>query len=116
MNKRYLISIAVGTTGMVMAMGGVALGKKGIEDIEDCLYDFTANKVDMYDASCKGLCKILGGVAMSTVGGTMVGAAIGNAYIAGNEDIETAPVMISADTIEAAQEHLDLLKKIAEPS
>lgn len=112
MNKRYLASIVVGTTGLCLGMGGVALGKNGVEDIQDCLYDPIADKYDMYESACKGICKIVGGIALSTVGGAMVGGAIGNAYIAGNEDIPTANVMIAADTLEAAQENLDLLKKL----
>ena len=115
MSGRYWLSIGLGCAGLASFTSGLLLAKNGIEDMQDCYYDFLASKEDMYDTACKGMCKVAGGAGLAGVGGALIGIAIGEAYGTGFDDaLPNAPVVLTADTIEAAQENLDIMKKISE--
>lgn len=102
---------AVGAAGAISAMLGVKMIYDGAEELELAYYDPESDKLDMYEASSKAAVKSVIGVTMSAFGGCLIGGAIGKAFDIGQNTID-APVMITANTLEDAQDMLDNMKNI----
>lgn len=111
-SRAKLIGCAVkGAVGGISAMLGVKLIYDGAEELELAYYDPKSDKLDMYKAATKAVLKCTGGIALSGVGGFLIGSAVTDSFIAGQNSLN-APVMISANTIEDAQNMIDNMKNL----
>lgn len=115
-SKGQLILSTIGVAaGCLTALGGFKLACDGINELEDTVYDFKADKFDVYEASGEAVVKTVVGIALCGIGGTVAGSSVACAFDAGqNSVIEAAkaqaPVQIAAKSIDEAQKFLDAMK------
>ena len=68
-----MIGVGVGTLACV---GGFKLASDGINEVEDTLYDFKADKFDVYEASGNAIIKAAAGMALIATGASVATSSV----------------------------------------
>lgn len=117
-SKGELIWSMVGVTvGTLACVGGFKIASDGIQEVEDTLYDFKADKFDVYEASGDAVIKTAAGMALVAAGATVATSSVALGFDAGQKSIleaakDAAPVQIQANSLDAAQKCLDAMKAL----